>query len=275
MGKFVQIVIGPAGAGKSSFCRTMQEHGQAMRRKVHVGNLDPAADNFGYEPSFDIRDLITIEEVMKEEGFGPNGGLVFCMEHLLQNSDWLREELEECGEDQYILLDCPGQIELYSHLPIMRDVAKLITSWGYRAVCVYILDALFVLEPAKFVSGCMLSLSCMVQLELPYIGVISKCDIADKEMIENMLEYEGSSGILSNDVVSSGPLKKLTEAIGSIIDDYMMVSFVMLDVSDEESMDNVMTRIDMLCQYGEDLEPHEPRDDYGDGDGNGNGNGDH
>jgi hypothetical protein len=60
---------------------------------------------------------------MEEFGYGPNGGLVYCMEYLFQNIDWLRDELENFGEDDYILFDCPGQIELYSHLPIMRDLA--------------------------------------------------------------------------------------------------------------------------------------------------------
>jgi hypothetical protein len=59
---------------------------------------------------------------------------------------------------------CSGQVELYSHLPVMHNIARALDSWGYRSVGVYLLDALFVLEPAKFISGCMLSLSCMLQL---------------------------------------------------------------------------------------------------------------
>ena len=44
----------------------------------------------------------------KELSFGPNGALVFCMEYLVQNLDWLHEQLSE-GEDDYFLFDCPGQ----------------------------------------------------------------------------------------------------------------------------------------------------------------------
>ena len=28
----------------------------------------------------DIRDLISVEDVMEELGYGPNGGLIYCME---------------------------------------------------------------------------------------------------------------------------------------------------------------------------------------------------
>ena len=122
---------------------------------------------------------------MDQFGYGPNGGLVYCMEFLFQNIDWLREELEAFDEDDYIIFDCPGQVELYSHLPVMRDLARTLVSWGFRVMSVYLMDALFVLEPAKFISGCMLSLSCMLQLELPHINVVTKCDIADKEQVDS------------------------------------------------------------------------------------------
>ena len=250
MVKFVQLVMGPAGVGKSSYCKTMQQYGEATRRKFYIGNLDPAADKFDYEASLDIRELVNIDDIMLNGELGPNGALVYCMEYLLQNLNWLQDELNEFNEDDYIILDCPGQVELYSHLSIMHDLAKHIEQWGFRVAAVYLLDALFVLEPVKFISGCLLSLSCMMQLQMPHVGVITKCDIADKEMIERILDYEGSDSILSNDIVSSGKLKNLTNAIGSVIDDFMMVSFVMLDISDEDSIENVLLRIDQSIQYG-------------------------
>ncbi|CAN0015227.1 unnamed protein product, partial [Hapterophycus canaliculatus] len=49
------MVMGPAGTGKSTYCKVMQEHCQNARRTVHVVNLDPAAETFEYEVAFDIR----------------------------------------------------------------------------------------------------------------------------------------------------------------------------------------------------------------------------
>lgn len=247
--------------GKSSYCKTVQDHGKATRRTIHVANLDPAADFFDYEASFDIKDLINIDEVMEKLGYGPNGGLVYCMEYLLQNLDWLKDELDNFGEDEYVILDCPGQVELYSHLPVMHNLARTLESWGFRVVSVYLLDALFVLEPSKFISGCLLSLSCMLQLELPHINIISKCDIADKEQVEKVLDTDGAAMILSMDRALKGKLRKLSQAVSSVIDDYMMVSFVMLDVTDEDSIEEVLYRTDHCVQYGEDAEPKEIRDD--------------
>eukprot|EP01035_Chromulina_nebulosa_P019671 gene19671-25589_t len=72
MGRFIQLVMGPAGVGKSTFCKIIQEHCRLCHRTIHVGNLDPAAENFQYESSFDIKDLINLDEVMNDLGYGPN-----------------------------------------------------------------------------------------------------------------------------------------------------------------------------------------------------------
>lgn len=58
----------------------------------------------------DIRELIEVDDVMEDESlrFGPNGGLVFCMEYFANNFNWLEESLGHV-EDDYILFDCPGK----------------------------------------------------------------------------------------------------------------------------------------------------------------------
>ena len=47
---------------------------------MHLFNLDPAAKRFEYEPSIDLRELISLEDVMEEMDLGPNGGLIYCFE---------------------------------------------------------------------------------------------------------------------------------------------------------------------------------------------------
>ncbi len=250
MGKFIQLVIGPAGVGKSTYCKTLQDHGRTTHRTIHVANLDPAAEAFEYDAAFDVRDLISLDDVMEEYALGPNGGLVYCMEYLIRNNDWLHEQLDCFVEDDYLLLDCPGQIELYSHLPIMKNLAKMLSSWGYRVGSVYLLDALFVLDPPKFISGCMLSLSCMLQLELPHINVITKCDMADKEQIDMILDSEGSWAVNQLDKNSPTKMRQFSRAIGAVVDDYMIVAFATLDGSSEESIEEVLYKIDHAIQYG-------------------------
>ena len=47
--------------------------------------------------ALDIRDLISLDDVMTELKYGPNGGLIYCMEYLVQNLDWLQVRRGEEG----------------------------------------------------------------------------------------------------------------------------------------------------------------------------------
>jgi GPN-loop GTPase len=79
----------------------------------------------------DIKELITLEDAMEEMELGPNGGLLFCMEYLLENQSWFEEKLGELvGQDDYVLFDCPGQIELYSDQSIFREFVKILQNYG-------------------------------------------------------------------------------------------------------------------------------------------------
>lgn len=90
---------------------------------------------------------------MTELDFGPNGGLIYCMEYLAGNLDWLRENLGEYEED-YLIIDCPGQIELYTHSPAMKRIVDFLNhEMNYKIITLYLLDSLFVNDSSKFISG--------------------------------------------------------------------------------------------------------------------------
>lgn len=74
---FGQVVIGPPGSGKTTYCAALQRYCASMHRPLAIINLDPANENLPYTPAIDISDLVHLEEVMQEMGLGPNGGLVY------------------------------------------------------------------------------------------------------------------------------------------------------------------------------------------------------
>lgn len=146
MGKYAQLVMGPAGSGKSTYINAIRIHCENIKRIVHCINLDPAAEVFNYPVTIDIRNLINIDDVMEELSFGPNGSLIFAMEYLLENIDWFQEEIGDYDSD-YLLIDCPGQIELYSHIKIMKNLIEYLKQWGYYVCGVFLLDSQFMIEP--------------------------------------------------------------------------------------------------------------------------------
>ena len=94
----------PPTPSQSTYCETIKQHCDTIDRAVHVVNLgerglcgasrscvprrvttrrrctcrraalaDPAAEEFKYPVSIDVRELITLEDVMQELQLGPNG----------------------------------------------------------------------------------------------------------------------------------------------------------------------------------------------------------
>jgi GTPase SAR1 family protein len=103
----------------------------AIGRACSVVNLDPANDHTNYPCALDIRDLVKLEDIMREDRLGPNGGILYALEELENNYEWLEEGLKEFGED-YILFDCPGQVELYTHHNSLRNIFYKLQKIGFR-----------------------------------------------------------------------------------------------------------------------------------------------
>lgn len=183
------------------------------------------------------------------------------MEHLEDSlEDWLGEELSAFGDDDYLLFDCPGQVELYSHVSCFRSLADYLSSHDVRACAVYCLDVQFAASPSKFVAGCLAALAAMVCLEMPHVNVLTKVDLLPKEGKRALRRYlipdanelsrdlaaasafgaggsgivEGGSGVPSsnsNNGAHARRTRALDEAVVRLLDDWALVSFVPLDRS--------------------------------------------
>ncbi|EKX72983.1 ATP binding protein family member protein [Theileria equi strain WA] len=194
--RYAQIVLGPAGSGKTTYCKMFQEYLSACKRVCHIINLDPATEEgivFDHEKKSkkpgqkkeeinpfdtDIRDFVDIGAVVEEEELGPNGALVRSAELLGENIEWLAEQIEETyGDEAYLLFDTPGQIELFIHIPYVKRITQLLQRLGINALAVFLLDVSFMTDPSKLISGSLAGLAAMVNLEMPHINILSKCDL--------------------------------------------------------------------------------------------------
>lgn len=290
--KYGTIVMGPAGAGKTTFCAAMIQYLKNNRRSCFYINLDPAADDFAYEPDVDIKDLITLEDVMEELHLGPNGGLIYCFEFLLDNIDFITDPLQDVGEESLIIIDMPGQIELYTHVPIVPKLIKELRggSLNVSMCAAYLLESSFIVDRAKFFSGTLSAMSAMIMMELPHVNILSKMDqikgqVARKELKrfidpdtsllqdapESGLVYEFREGVDNGDpedvsVMAKDSFARLNRAVGQLIDDFSLVSFLKLDAQDEDSVGAVLSYIDDAIQFHEAQEPREPNDELNDAD---------
>jgi len=230
--RYGQLVLGPAGSGKSTYCSAMVKHCQALKRKVDVVNLDPAAESFDYQPIIDIREVINITELMEddEDPLGPNGALVYAMEHFMHNLDWLQEQLDE-SDDDYLLFDVPGQIELFTHFDIITRLIEFLENMNFRICGIFLLDSNFVIDISKFISASFVSLSTMINIQIPFVNLLTKVDLLNSDQRKNLdsfLEF-GPDLILEDQFLNTQWAQKyrnLTRAISTLVC-YIFVNIVL------------------------------------------------
>ena len=229
---------------------------------------------------------------MEELHLGPNGGLIYCFEFLLDNLDFITDPLQDVGEESLIIIDMPGQIELYTHVPIVPKLIKALQggSLNVSMCAAYLLESSFIVDRAKFFSGTLSAMSAMIMMELPHVNILSKMDqikgqVARKELKrfidpdtsllqdapESGLVYEWKEGVDNGDaddvsVMGKDSFGRLNRAVGQLIDDFSLVSFLKLDAQDEDSVGAVVSYIDDAIQFHEAQGPREPNDELNDTD---------
>lgn len=260
---FGQVVIGPPGSGKSTYCYGMYQFLSAIGRKCSIINFDPANEKQPYPKcDFDIRDYITVEDVMNKNGLGPNGGLMFALESLDANGiDLVISRIKRLGEERnYLIFDCPGQVELFTHHNSLFKIFKKLTKEVSARLCVVsLVDSIYLTSPSQYISILLLSLRSMLQLDLPHVNVISKIDmllsygslplrldyyteVQDLKYLTPFLEEESPTMLGKNFV-------RLTEMIADLVEDFNLVSFEVLAIEDKQSVMHLLQVIDNANGY--------------------------
>jgi len=252
---FGQVVIGPPGSGKTTYCHSMAQYLRQLNRKVAVVNLDPGNDCVPLEVSIDVAKLITVNDVMENLELGVNGASVYSIEYLEMNIDWLFAEIEKFPE-HYFLFDFPGQIELYTHHESLRKILNQLEKFGFRLCCVHLVDSHYCSDPGKFISALIVSLSSMLRIELPQVNILSKIDLAEQygklqfglDFYTEVLDLE-----YLLDAINTDPFMKkyhrFNASIIRIIENYGLVSFFPLSVSNMETIKKVRAAIDQANGY--------------------------
>ncbi|KAI1081649.1 ATP-binding domain 1 family member B [Whalleya microplaca] len=255
---FAQLVLGSPGSGKSTYCDGMHQFMSAIGRECSVVNLDPANDKTTYPCALDIRDLITLEEIMSDDNLGPNGGVLYAFEELENNIEWLENGLKELGES-YVLFDCPGQVELYTHHNSLRNIFFKLQKMGYRLVVIHLSDSFCLTQPSLYISNLLLTLRAMLQMDLPHINVLTKIDkVASYDPLPFNLDYYTEVQDLSyllpqleeeSPAMRSGKFSRLNQAVADLVENFALVRFEVLAVENKKSMMQLLRVIDRAGGY--------------------------
>ncbi|CAG2183644.1 unnamed protein product, partial [Oppiella nova] len=197
---------------------------------------------------------ITLSDVMETMSLGPNGSLLYCIDFLDENFDWFCDELVNAVKSvtkpnesmvPYVIIDCPGQIELYTNHTALKSFVNKLNSLAkretptdgsdgsvgldVRLVVVNIVDSHYTNDASKFISVALNCLNSMIHLEMPHISVLSKVDLIQKYSKTDFgldfycdlldLNYLVDKVNEQNDPFLA-KYKKLTAALAGVIEDY-------------------------------------------------------
>jgi GTPase SAR1 family protein len=205
------IFVGPAGSGKTTL---VYKYGRWLKRylflKTAIVNLDPGAENILYKPTFDIRDIFTLQDIMRKYGLGPNGAFLKASELIAENIDEIMKysPFDDLDRWDIVLIDTPGQMEAF----IFRRASNIFfeaLNKIMKPVIVFVIDASAIDTLADTVTLWFLHVLVQVKTGLIVVPVINKIDIAPridyvKTLVENpedlmkAIRKEVEEGLLSD-----------------------------------------------------------------------------
>ncbi|KAI5181133.1 GPN-loop GTPase [Nematocida sp. AWRm80] len=193
----VLIVLGLAGSGKTTFCHRLytwlsEKHCQlnkvsGLNDLVCGVNLDPAAIATKMPLHYDIRDSISIKDIMEQKKLGPNGAILTALNLFTTQIDQFISQLTEI-QPRYTIIDTPGQIEMFTTSVSGNILAKCIGgSKNTKVKLLYVIDGETAQNPQCFISNMLFSTSIQYRFQEELLIILNKADIEGSETIENML----------------------------------------------------------------------------------------
>jgi len=219
------IVIGPAGSGKTTLAAAF---GRWVEREqglsVAYVNLDPGAEELPYRADVDVRKWVSVHQLMKERGLGPNGALIASMEEVYARRGEILGEIARLSAD-FVIVDTPGQMELFlfheTGPAISRELAKL------GAACALVLfDVSLARTPSHFVTLRLMGFVAQLRLDVPSIVVLSKGDL---ELAPRASSWIRNPELLLEELREEpGVVSELAERLVGVIDEYSLATRIPL-----------------------------------------------
>jgi len=222
-------MVGTAGAGKSSLTAAFHEWCLNQEFDAITVNLDPGVVKLPYSP-------------------------VVCADMVALNAKEVEERIKEFRTD-YVLIDTPGQLELF----VFRSTGRVIVNQldMNHSLLAFMIDPSLATTPTNFVSQLMLSAITQFRIGIPLVNILSKIDIVDKDALSMITEWGKNPEKLYRDLMVKSPSMyyQLSEGMMAVIRE-MEAHTALIPTSNEtlEGMEDLYTAIQNLFMGGEDLE---------------------
>lgn len=262
---FVTYFIGPAGSGKSTLTyafaewirRASAESEISDNTSVACVNLDPGVRWTPYPPDVDVRDYVDYDEVVQQYNLGPNGALVAATDMIINHLEEIKEEIQDTRAD-FILVDTPGQIELFS---FRAAGPKICTALGgeKKATC-FMFEPTLASEPSGFISTFLLSSAVEYRFFLPQVNLLSKADILSEQQVQDIVSWSEDPYALSEaiELRTAGIEREKALKIATVFEDLGSISsLVPVSAKDEFGLDGLYAELSRIFKGGDDFDTEE------------------
>jgi hypothetical protein len=205
----------------------------------------------------------------------------------------LSEQQLQGKKQTYLIIDLPGQVELYTHSTCVQHMLqKLTKTLDLRLTAVQLIDAHYCADATKFLSAALLGTTTMIRLELPMVSVLSKVDLLsqygdlpftlefftechDLQRLVPFIDTGNLEQAQAENDIKDAPDEfdyaddsdyqkarqktrqsrffkkraKLHQALAEVVEDFGLLGFVPLDITDAESVGRVLARVDKCNGY--------------------------
>ncbi|MCW4041891.1 MAG: ATP/GTP-binding protein [Candidatus Bathyarchaeota archaeon] len=226
---YVIFIVGTAGSGKSLLTASFSDWLRMKKQNVIALNLDPGVLHLPYAPAVDVRDYVSINDLMEKYTLGPNGALVMATDLIATEIDSIRAELEATNAD-YVLVDSPGQLELFAFRQSGLYIANEI-SYDQKAI-LYLFDSAFSSHPLNYVSNMFLATAIQNRFFLPQVSLLSKTDLLPPKIVRRILRWGTRYNTLENAIEEelSGTKRLMSRGVIQLIS-RLGLSFSLIPVS--------------------------------------------
>ena len=253
---------GTAGAGKTTLVRAFAEWMRSAGYSATIVNLDPGSDASESESDVDIREWVRLADLQDEYGLGPNGAQVVAADMIALKVFEVKQAVQEENAD-YILVDTPGQIELFAFREASRAIVDALS--GDRSVIAFLYDPVLARTAAGFVSLLMLGATVEFRFRLPMVNILAKSDVLNPEQLREVLGWSDEPGELLDAIGRDTPTPAVqlsTELFRAIETMSPLVGLIPTSAKDGGGLEDLYHSFQRVFAGGEDLEPsHAPSND--------------
>jgi len=251
MTRNIVIVYGPAGSGKttfvSNFSKWCEENSEYLVAPV---NFDPAVKFLPYKPIFDIRKYVNANKIMRDYNLGPNGAIIKAVDESKKYLNNLFEVVNE-SEYDYILLDTPGIMEVFTGRAVGREIIDIMLNRRYNIIGFFIMDSSIIKTPSEYIYFKTLYILSELKLGIPTIPVWNKISITSKQFKKlNNLKLNQLIKELKNE---PGLYSTAAESLAKLVDSLKSaVRFLLIDSIENIGFNDVVTILhEVFCTCGD------------------------